>query len=170
MSPAMAQNVFPVSLPSGVRGASRSTCGCNSSQNRPLQLLNCNSDHDGVFIVHYIRLIWDSCCMGKHMNVSEWTFGTINRWPCWFCGFQTVPSVNRCTVSSLTPPGSSHVWQKDTSRCRGRLPELSFIHDCGPHFIFPLIYNIYNLCRSSLQVFTQCLDPWGAGLSWNKIK
>ena len=33
----------------------RSTCGCNSPQNRSLQLLNINSEPDGVFIVHYFR-------------------------------------------------------------------------------------------------------------------
>lgn len=133
--------MFPVALPS-LTG--RSTCGCNSTQ-RSLQLLNCNSDHDGVFIVHYIRLIWDSCCVGKHMNGFAWIFGAINQQPCWFSGFQTVPSVSQRIVSFLTPTGSCHIWQKDTSRCRGKLPELSFIHLCDPHFIFPLIYHIYNL-------------------------
>lgn len=145
--------MFPVALPS-LTG--RSTCGCNSSQNRSPRLLNCNSDHDGVFIVHYIRLIWDSCCVGKHMNAFAWSFGAINQWPCWFSGFQTMPSVNQHAVSFLTPTGSSHVWHKDTSRCRDRLPELSFIHLCGPHFIFPLIYHIYNLCRSSLSLGFFC--------------
>ena len=131
--------MFPVALPTPT---GRSTCGCNSSQNR--SLLNCNSDHDGVFIVHYIRLIWDSCCMGKHMNAFAWISGAINQWPC--RDFQIMPSVNQCTVSFLTPTGSCHVWQKDTSRLRDTLPELSFIHLCGPHIIFPLIYHIYNLC------------------------
>ena len=58
---------------------------------------------------------------------------------------KTVP-VNQHTVSFLTPTGSCHIWQKDTFRHCNGLPELSFIHLCGPHFNFPLIYQIYNLC------------------------
>lgn len=70
------KSLFPVALRS-LTG--RNTCGCNSSQNRSVRLLNCHSDHDGVFIVHYIRLIWDSCCIGKHMNPFAWIFGAINQ-------------------------------------------------------------------------------------------
>lgn len=73
------KSLFPVALPSLMV---RSTYGCNSSQNWSLRLLDCNSDHDGVFIVHYIRLIWDSCCVGKHMNAFAWIFGAINQRPC----------------------------------------------------------------------------------------
>lgn len=113
----------------------RSTCGCNSSQNRSLRLLNCNSDHDGVFIVHYIRLIWDSCCVGKHMNAFAWTFGAINQRPCWFSGFQTMPSVNQHTVSFLTATGSSHVWQKRHFQMQRQITR-AFFHS----FMRPSLY------------------------------
>lgn len=107
------KSLLPVALPS-LTG--RGTCGCNSFKNRSLRHLNQHSNHDGVFIVHYNRLIWDSCCAGKHMNAFAWIFGTINQQPCWFSGFQTMPSVNQHTVSFLTPTGSCHIWQRDTSR------------------------------------------------------
>lgn len=115
------KSLFPVA-PSSLMV--RSACGCNSSQNRPLRLLNCNSDHDGVFIVHYVTLIWDSCCVGKHMTAFATIFGAINQWPCWISGFQTVPSVNQHTVFFLTSSGSCLIWQKDASRHRDRRPEL----------------------------------------------
>lgn len=115
----------------------RSTCGCNSSRNRSLRLLNCDSDHHGVFIVHYIKLIWDSCCVGNHMNLIAWA---INQWSCWFRGFPLETS----SVFSLAPTGSSFIWQKDTSRCRHRLPEFTLILLGGSYFICVLIYHIYN--------------------------
>lgn len=46
--------------------------------------LNCHSDPDGVFIVHYVALIRDRCCVGTHMNEFAWA---INQWSCWFRGF-----------------------------------------------------------------------------------
>lgn len=78
--------------------------------------------------------------------------------PAGFSGFQTVPLVSQLTVPFLTPTGSSHVWQMDTSRCEARSPELSFIHSCDSHFTFPLIYHIYNVCCSPLSRILCCVQ------------
>lgn len=90
-------------LPSLPRG--RSTCGCNSSQNRSLGLFKLPfRSWWGVYCslrcINKGQLLWET-----HMNEFAWA---INQWSCWFRGFYTVPSENRSTVFSSTPSGSGH--------------------------------------------------------------
>lgn len=149
----------------------RRTCGCNSSQSRSPRLLNCNSDHDGVFIVNYIRLIRGSCRIRKHMNPFAWIFGAINQCACWFCGF---PNHTLCESAQCIPLGIRWLMsclENYTSWHWDRLRGLSFIHLRCSCFIIPLICHIYNLRKYALsRLFSCSLDPPAAGLSRNQIK